>query len=123
MRLQSYLLGIGLSSVICWVAFILTVIYISPEASKVLALSSFFVSLFFALAGTFTLVGFFVRTTLSHNELYYANINIAFRQGFFAAFTIISLLGMQALHLLTWWNGILFVIIIILIEFYFLTKK
>ncbi|MFC1651860.1 hypothetical protein ACFL24_01740 [Patescibacteria group bacterium] len=123
MRLQSYLLGIGASSIICWLAFILTIIYISPETTRVLALSCFFVSLFCALAGTFTVIGFYIRTWASHNELYYANINIAFRQGIFISFAFVGLLALQALKLLTWWDGILFVAIIILVEFYFLTKK
>ncbi|TES96313.1 hypothetical protein E3J85_01205 [Patescibacteria group bacterium] len=123
MRLQSYLLGIGASSIICWIAFILTILYISPETSRVLALSCFFVSFFFALAGTFTIIGFYIRTWASHNELYYANINISFRQGIFVAFAFVGILALQALNLLTWWDGILFVAIIILIEFYFLTKK
>ena len=123
MRLQSYLLGIGTSSVICWMALILTIFYINPENSQFLALSCFFVSLFFALAGTFTILGFYIRTLLSHNELYYANINISFRQGFLLALCLIGVLGLQALRLLTWWDGTLFVAILVLIEFYFLTRK
>ncbi len=123
MRLQSYLVGIGTSSIICWLAFVLTIFYISPENTKLLAISCFFISLFFALAGTFTIGGFYIRTLSSNNELYYSNINIAFREGFLLAFCFIGILILQSLHLLTWWNGTLFVAIIILVEFYFLTKK
>ncbi len=123
MKLQSYLIGISISSLICWLAFILTIFYLNPDATRVLALSSLFISLFFALAGTFTLVGFFVRTALSHNELYYANINVSFREGFLVSLTIIGLLALQLLKLLTWWDASLFIAIMILVEFYFLTKK
>ena len=123
MKLQSYLLGIIISSVICWVAFALTIFYINPENTKVLALSSFFVSLFFALAGTFTVIGFYIRTFLSHNELYYANINTSFRQGFLLSFGVIGILALQLLNLLNWWDAGLFIAILILVEFYFLTKK
>ncbi len=123
MKLQSYLIGIGASSVICWVAFVLTIFYLNPNTNRTLALSSFFISLFFALAGTFTLAGFFIRTALSHNELYYANINVSFREGFLLSLIIIGILALQLLKLLTWWDASLFVAIMILVEFYFLTKK
>lgn len=123
MSLRAYLIGIFISTILCWAAWGLTILNIDPTDSGTLGLASFFGSLFFALAGTFGLIGFFTRVWLSGNEIIYENIGISFRQSFLLSLCIIGLLALQAIRMLTWWNGILLVLIIIMLEFYFMAKR
>ena len=123
MNLSTYLTGIGLSTVLCWIAFTLTLLNVDPKSGGVWTILSFFASLFFALAGTIALLGFVLRRWLSKNEAYYENITISFRQGILASISVIGVLLMQALRILNIFDGILFVLSIILLEFYFLARR
>ncbi len=123
MSLRTYLIGIFIGTILCWAAFVLTVLNIDPADSGVLGLTSFFGSLFFALAGTLGLIGFFARIWLSGNEIIYENIGISFRQGFLFSLSIVGIFALQSIRMLTWWNGILLVLIVIMLEFYFLAKR
>ncbi len=123
MSLRTYLIGVFIGTILCWGAFVLTILNIDPTDSGTLGLASFFSSLFFALTGTFGLIGFFARIWLSGNEIIYENIGISFRQGVLFSLCIVGLLALQAIRMLTWWNGILLVLIIIMLEFYFMAKR
>lgn len=123
MSLSTYLLGIAVSTILCWLSWILTVININPETAGALGFASFFASLFFAIVGTLTLLGFYARLWFTHNQMYYQNIGTSFRQGLFFGSAVISLLVMQAIRLFNWWNGILIIMIFVLLELYFLARK
>ncbi len=123
MSLRTYLLGIFISTILCWVAFILIVTNTNPVDSGRIAIFSFFGSLFFGLIGLFTLIGYYLRVWFSKNETIYANIGVAFRQAILFSLCFIILLVLQSIRLLTWWNGLLLVLVIISLEFYFLAKK
>ncbi len=123
MTLKSYLVGISISTALCWAAWALTIFNIDPANAGNLGLLSFFVSLFFAIVGTLTIGGFYLRLWFSKNEYYFENINISFRQAILAAFSIVGLLILQALRILNLFDGILFVLSIILLEAYFLARR
>jgi len=123
MSLRTYLFGIFVATVLCWAAFVLTIYNTNPKDAGTMAVVSFFGSLFFALMGTFTLLGFYLRLWFYKNEIFYANIGVAFRQGIFLAIIVCGILGLQAIRLLTWWNMILFIIIVVMLEAYFLAKE
>jgi len=123
MNLSTYLAGIGISTILCWLAWILTVMNIDPYTGGTWGVLSFFVSLFFALVGTLSFVGFYIRLWFTSNELYYENITISFRQAILASLCVIGILGLQALSIFNIFNGILLVLSIILLEFYFLARR
>ncbi|OIP23501.1 hypothetical protein COX95_01380 [bacterium CG_4_10_14_0_2_um_filter_33_32] len=123
MTLSSYLIGIGISTILCWVAWILTLLNIDPYNAGNIGLISFFMSLFFALIGTLTIVGFYLRIWFSKNEQYYENITVSFRQAILISIAVLGLLGLQSLKILNIFDGILFVLSIILLESYFLARR
>ncbi len=122
MTLRSYLFLIFMATVLCWGAFLLALFNTNPEDAGVMALVSFFGSLFFALMGTLTLIGFYLRVYFSKNEVIYANMGIAFRQAVLFSICVIGLLILQALRLLNWWDGILFCLAILSLELYFRSR-
>ena len=83
----------------------------------------FFISLFFAIVGTFTIIGFYLRLWFTSNEYYYENITISFRQAILVSVVVVGLLGLQALRILNLFDGILFISSILLLEFYFLARR
>lgn len=122
MSLRTYLFGIFVATILCWGAFLLTLFNTNPHIAGGIAVVSLLLSLFFALLGTFTLLGFYSRIFFSKNELLYTNIGISFRQGILFSFIIVGLLLLSHFQFLNFWTALLFILAISSLEFYFRTK-
>lgn len=122
MSLRFYLLGLMFSTLFCWICFILVLFYIDPEQTNLVGFLAFYLSLFFALTGIFSLIGFYLRVWLSKNEIIFRHISPAFRQGFFLSLILVVSLILQSFRILTWWDGILLVGSVVLLEFYFMSR-
>lgn len=123
MSLRTYLFGIFISTCLFWAAFLLIFFNTNPQEGGSLIIFFFFASLFFALWGSFTLIDFYLRVFISKNEIYYANINIALREGFLFALAVLLLLGLKIAEILNFLNLFLLILAIISLEFYFLAKN
>jgi hypothetical protein len=120
---NKYILIIGVAAVVSWAAFVMVIRMLDPFQSTGLALAMFFISLFFALTSTFTIIGFYIRMWVNKNEIYYNHINLSLRQGILLALIALGCLLFQLLGVLTWWSGLLLIGAITLIEFYIGAKE
>lgn len=118
-----YIFGIFIAATFGWASWGLVIHKLSPYTSPVPALTLFYTSLFIALTATFALFGFYLRVWLNKNEIYHQHINIALRQGVLLSIIMCTGLLFQRLRVLTWWDGLLLVLIMILVEFYFMAKE
>lgn len=122
MSLKTYLFGIFTATCLFWGAFLLIFFNTNPQEGGKMIIFFFFASLFFALWGTLTLLDFYFRVFISKNEIYYANINIALREGFLGALCLLGLLILRVINFLNFLNGFLWVLAISSLEFYFLSR-
>ena len=100
----------------------LVVFYVDPEASGLIGKILFYVVFIFSLSGAFNLFLIRLRKRITTEENAHANIVLSFRQSLLLAILTAGLLLMQSLRLLVWWDGLLLLAGIFLIEFYFLSK-
>ncbi len=119
---QRYILILGIAALISWLAFYLVINKLDPFASTGLALALFFVSLFFALTSTFSVIGFYIRVWVNKNEIYYDHINVSLRQAILLTLITLGCLLFQLLSVLTWWSGLLLIAAVTMIEFYLVAK-
>jgi len=120
---NKYLAIIGIAGAFSWLAWFVVINKLDPFESTGLALGLFYLSLFFALISTFTVIGFYLRVWLNRNEIYYNHINVALRQGFLLTLIALGCLTLQLLGALTWWSGLLFIATVTMIEFYFMARE
>lgn len=120
---NKYLLIIGAAGLVSWMAWFVVIQKLDPYESIGLAMAMFYISLFFALTCTFTVLGFYLRLWLNKNEIYYHHIQIAFRQGLLLTVIALGCLTFQLMGILTWWSGLLLIAAVTLIEFYFVAKE
>lgn len=126
-----YLLPIGSATVLSWIAVFLVITKLDPcisvekvcEKPNGISIVLFFTSLFFALTSLFTIIGFYFRQWLNKSEIGYNQINVSLRQGILLSLCTVGCLLFLLLGVLTWWDGLLLVAIITLIEFYFTSKE
>ena len=113
---------ITVAGAISWIAWFLVLTKLSPYESMGPALTFFFVTLFIALATTLTAIGFYFRLWFFKNEIFYKHINVALRQGVFLSLVAVFSFVFQMMRVLTWWSGILLIVVAVLLEFYFSSK-
>lgn len=118
---RGYLWTTRIISLLSLIFLVLVIVRIDPEkglSGKV----SFYVALFLFLAGAFNLFLLRLRRRLMKGDLAYENIVLSFRQGTLLAVLATILLVLQGLRMLIWWDGLLVVAGIFLIEFYFISR-
>lgn len=123
MNFSVYILSIFLAACFGWASFGIVVTKLSPYESTVLALSLFYTSLFVSLTTTFALAGFYTRRWAYNNEIYFHYITTSLRQGGLLAAMCCTALIFQRMRVLTWWDGLLLVTLMVFIEVYFMTKE
>jgi len=118
-----YLLFVGVAGLVSWAAWGIVISKLDPFESTALALSMFFLSLFFALSCTLTVFGFYFRLWLNKNEIYSNHIIVAFRQGIELTIIALGCVMFLILGVLNWWSGFLLILCVSLVEFYFVAKQ
>ena len=122
MTYSAYISTILIASLFGWVSWFVVVYKLSPFSQQSLSLSLFYLSLFVALSGSFALLLYFLRVWANKKEIYNAHLNASLRQGVLLSMMIVIGLAFQRLRVLTWWDGLLLLAIILLIEFYFMNR-
>ncbi len=124
MNLRRYLTIMSLGTILCWIAWTSVIYSFDPFASGIIGISFFYTSLFLALLGTVSVVGFFIRWLLiKQDDIVFRHVRRTFRQAIIAAsLTILTLLLLHA-GLLRWWNSLLLILLGFLLEAVFFTNR
>jgi hypothetical protein len=110
-------------TVLSWGGWLAVLFFIDPEATGQTGFFLFYLSIFFALTGTFSLIGFFARYLFTRQFPQFEKLQIAFRQALFFGIIFTSYLYMQANHLLTWLNALVLVFVVTILEFLIISLK
>ena len=120
--LKGYLFLVGFITAIASVIIGSIIVKYDPNNLDVKIYILFFGSLFIGLTGLATLIGSQIR--ISVNKSYLISYLItSLRQGFLISLALIGILLLRITNVLNWWDGILLVSAILLLEFYFRTSK
>lgn len=95
---------------------------INPTEAGGVGFVIFYLSGFLALVGTFSLLGFFLRVWFSHEQVIFRHLGISFRQAVLFALLLIVALILQGERYLTWWNMLMLVAFLTVVEFVFISK-
>jgi len=122
MTLKKYLNLMGILTLICWLAWVVVLFFINPEKTGLIGFVLFYFSLFLAVLGTASVLGFVVRARLNKSPVF-KQVELAFRQGIWLGLLVVGLLLLQGLGLLRWWNGLLLLLFLTFLEFFFLSSR
>ena len=120
---KKYIQPLLIASIMSLIGWVVVVMKLDPYESTGLALALFFLSLLVMLTCTFSILGFYLRKWLTGNEVGLSYINTSIRQGLLLSLCTLVCLAFLMLGVLTWWNGLLVVAIVILLEFYITSKN
>lgn len=124
MTLSRYLISMIVGTLLSWGAWFFVMFQTDPVEANLLSFIIFYISLFLALVGTLSIVGFSIRAALNKSkEPYFRQVKKAFRHGLLFSLLIIISLILQGQRMLNWWNLLILVMLVIFFELYFLTGK
>lgn len=120
--LRRFLILVSIGTAISWLGWITVLYSVDPVSSGSVGRFLFYLSLFFALIGTFALIGFFFRTWFSRERIVERFISIAIRQAILLAILLVGTLMLQGNQLFSWWSGVLLLFAIAAVELFFLSQ-
>jgi len=123
MSLRVYLWLIGATSFLAFVSLAAILYFFNPQNAGWPILTLFFLSLFMALCGFFTLVGFGIRKRKDNIIFLPEILNIALRQGVLLSLLIISFLILKLTKIFYWWSALTILIFMVMIEMFFIGKN
>ena len=123
MTLKQLLIILGMATAVCWIGWAVILFNVDPSEAGFFGFALFYVSLFSALLGSFFMLTFAVRKLFNKLEMDYKIVKISFRQSVFFAGLFVLVLFLQSKSLLAWWNLIVIVVALALLEFFFLSSK
>jgi len=120
MDLKKFLLYMSLATLLCWFGFLMVIFSISPNEIGTLTFLLFYLILGLAVMGTLTIIGFLIRKIFNKKELAFEHVLVSFRQAIWLSLILIISLYLQSKQLLAWWNAVLLILGLGLIEFFYL---
>jgi hypothetical protein len=123
MTLKSYAWGMRFLTLISLSALGLVIFYVNPDTSGIYGKVIFYFILFFSLSGGINLFLILVRKKIMGGENALATMGLSFRQAVLLSLLAICLLMLQSARVLVWWDGLLAVAAIFLVELYFLSRN
>lgn len=124
MTLRQYLVLMSVGAAICWLAWFFVLGSVDPTQAGIFGFIFFYASLFLALAGTFSVIGFLVKKIiLKSDQIVFHHVKSTFRQSILLAAVIIFNLVLLQIKLLAWWNAILLLLLFAAIEAVIFTNR
>ena len=123
MSVKWYIIIMLIATLMSWIAWMLVIFLINPKDAGTLGFGLFYASLFLALLGIFSMVGLFIRHLHKKKKFIVEKVLVSFRQGMWFAIIVVGALMLQSKDLLTWWNGVLLVLIVTVLEFFFISAS
>jgi len=123
MTLKSYIWGMRLITLVSLIALGLVVFYTNPESRDMAGKIFFYLTLFFLLSGIFNLVLLLAREKMMRDGGIMENISLSFRQGMLLSLMAVGILALQSVRALVWWDALLVVAGVFLIELYFVSRN
>lgn len=124
MNLRQYLTIMACATVLGWVAWFFVLFNVDPFQDNTLGFFFFYISLFFSLIGTISLIAFLLTQIFPSPMLpMYRLVQKSFRIGLLLSGILIVLLFLQGKEILTKWNSILLLFIGVTTTCFFLSTK
>ncbi len=122
MTLKRYLNLTLICTIICWLIWLAAFLFLRPLNSQWQHIVVFYFSLFLAILGTVSIVGFIIRVRFSSQPVF-EQVTVSFRQSLLLAIIVITVLILRFYQLLRWWNLVIFILFIISLEVLFIVSR
>ncbi len=113
-----------LATLLCLSAWGIVLFNIDPERDSNIGHIFFYITLFFSLVGTISLLNFGLYRMVTKSDYpLFRLVQKSFRNGMIGSTLVICMLWLQVLHILNIWTGAMFIILFLSIAFFKLSTR
>ncbi len=124
MTLRHYLILMGIGTLISFGAVLLILTMVNPEQTSIAVFAVFYASVFLAVTGAVSIIGFTLRVLLLKKQLFLSKeVAVSFRQAVLVAALVIGALLLQSHNLFSWWTGLLMMLAMSVFEAFFISTR
>lgn len=123
MKLKTYLFTLFTITILALGVWLLILFNVDRNFADFVTKSAFFGSLFLWLMGIIAFIIFYLRVWISNREVVFGQLPISVRHACLISLAIVGLLIFKSIKIFTWWDSLMFVLVIVLIELFFRTRK
>lgn len=124
MSFRSYTLLLLFGTVCAWLSWLMILLTVHPQRAAWWGFALFYLTFFLSIFGTLTLASFIVRVLFSRKRATVrAILGVCLRHSVLWSAALIAALALQGVRLLTWWVGILVVVVFIALEYVIVNVK
>jgi hypothetical protein len=122
MTLRSYLWGLRIGTLTSFAALCAVIFFTDPIDIGYIAFVLFYITFFLTMSGLSIVILTWLWHKMAKDVVTLGEVGMAVRQGFLLGLLMSILIGMQQMRILLWWDALIVVAAILLIELYFLTR-
>ena len=123
MSLKQYLLYMTTATIVAYIVFLSVIYYFDPFVAGNVAVGFFYASLWLALVGTFSIIGFILRHFFTHSKMAFREVLISFRQGIWLALLIIVSLMLKHAGIFSILSVALLILALAVLEVFFINNS
>jgi hypothetical protein len=123
MTLHSYLWSLRFFVLTAFVSWMGVVYFIGPQDLGIVAVMLFYLTFFLFASGMSVLILTMIWHRLAFGTIQPRELSVTLRQGILIGLLLVIILMLQQLRILVWWDALMAVTAILLIELFFLTRK
>lgn len=124
MTLKQYLLIMSMATLMCLFAWGIVIFNIDPERDSKIGHVFFYVTLFFSLLGTISLINFALYRLVTKSDFpLFRLVQKSFRNGVMMSIILMSLLFLRVFDILNIWTGLILIILFLSVSFFRLSTR
>lgn len=123
MSLKSYLLLMAGTTLIAYLALASIVLYFDPFQSGLVVIIFFYVSIFLAALGTFSVLGFLLRHFWGDDGVIFRQVITSFRQAIWLSLIVVAAIYLKERQAFSGLAIALLIIALAVLELFFIIKK
>jgi len=123
MTFKQFLSVMIVGTILAWTAWTINLFTTDPTQTSILGFMFFYITLFIALVGSLSILGSGIRVLIIRPDVISRQVYVAFRHSILFALLIIGCLILISFDVLRWWSILLFMIVLVCTELFFLTSK
>lgn len=123
MTFKHFLLVMSIGTIGAWITWTVTLFTIDPVETSIIGFLFFYLTLAVALIGSFSIAGVSLRVLIKRPNVISREVSVSFRQAIWFSILLAGSLILLSRDILYWWAGLLIIIVLSLLELFFLTAK
>ena len=123
MILRLYLFSLYFTLFLSLGLTMLIIFNVNPYQSPFWMTMIFYLCLFLFWAALFSLIGYYLKVWATNREVIFAHLVPTLRQAMLVSLVVVGLIFFQQMRVLNWWVAALFILAVLMIEFFFRSKK